>query len=600
MSKFSEQVHVTISSFEKNVIYYDLKLTQKMADHHYFSFSWQYTGKAVIDPEDQEKAISKHNGSEVIFTFKVNGIRVMSKGIIKGLTSVDLNGSPAGLHVQGISHSVLLDDLIKSRIFLSKNLQQIALELFAEASSGEFYHREAIVPTNTSVFKSRMQYNETSFNFLKRLSSRYGQWFYFDGMRMQFGQTKTSNVKLISGSSLHQFTIQTNLVSHKASFGGYDYTNASNIRNAAEKTSTGSRDRFAISNAYNQIGITRNDLAVGAYTNNAQNKEEIDAMIKLETAAKDANGVFYSGISYFPIGVGQVFTIQNKTVEHELLAIEVIHHSQVNGNYSCEFTAIPADVAVPHYTDPKLFTIADSQPAKVSDNNDPEKMGRVKVQYYWNGWGNESDWMRVLQNYSGQGGRGIYWRPEIGDEVIVAFEGGNADCPYVSGSHFNGLAMPEFFEPNNMIKAIKMRFGQLLKFIEKVGIWLSDPSGNTIHLDEENKNINITSPETITIKAKNIVLEATESITATAGVNITESAGKNHISIAGANMVQNAIGNYNLQAANIYEDAIGERKSKAKDIHELGRSKTSTTEKETKFNAQSDIKTNSGEKTNFH
>jgi len=153
MSKFSEQVHISISSFEKNIIYYDLKLSQKMADHHYFSFVWQYTGKAVIDPEDQEKAITKYMGSEVIFTFKVNGIRLMSKGVISNLKSVDLHGSPAGLHVYGISHTVLLEDQKKSRIFLNRNLQQIALEIFGETNSSEFYQREAIVPTYTKAFR---------------------------------------------------------------------------------------------------------------------------------------------------------------------------------------------------------------------------------------------------------------------------------------------------------------------------------------------------------------------------------------------------------------------------------------------------------------
>jgi type VI secretion system secreted protein VgrG len=524
MSHFLEQVHISINSFDKNVIYYDFQLSQKMADHHYFSFTWQYTGKAIIDPEDQAKAISRYVGSEVIFTFKVNDIRLMSKGIITGLKSIDKHGSPAGLHVSGESHTVALHDMKKSRIFLNRNLQQIALEIFAEESSGEFYQREAIVPTYTKTFNCKPQYNESSFDFLKRLSARHGQWFYFDGMRMQFGQTKVSKVKLINGSSLHKFTIEANLVSHKTSFGGYDYNSAANIKNAAMKTETGSRDRFAVSMGFNQGSVVRKDLTVGTYTSNAQNKEEIDEMVKLQTAGRDANSVFYSGISYFPIGLGQVFTIQNKTVEHELIAIEVIHHSEVNGNYSCEFRAIPADVAAPHYTDVTVFAVAESQPAKVIDNNDPDRLGRIKVQYYWNGWGVESDWMRMVQNYAGSG-KGTYFRPEIGEEVRVGFEGGNAECPYISGTYYNGKEKPDFFDPENMIKGLKMRFGQMLKFIEKAGIWLSDPSGNELHMNEETKSTTLTVPETLTLNCKNLIINASESIITTAGVNITESAG---------------------------------------------------------------------------
>ncbi|PTS91267.1 type IV secretion protein Rhs, partial [Flavobacterium sp. HMWF030] len=110
MAHFSEQVHITINSFTQNVIYYDLKLSQKMADHHHFSFVWQYTGKAVIKPEDQAKAMRKYIGDEVIFTFKsLTGIRLMSKGLITEISSIDVHGGAAGLHIAGISHTKVID-----------------------------------------------------------------------------------------------------------------------------------------------------------------------------------------------------------------------------------------------------------------------------------------------------------------------------------------------------------------------------------------------------------------------------------------------------------------------------------------------------------
>lgn len=591
MSKFSEQVHIAISSFSQNVIYYDLQLSQKMAEHHYFSFMWQYTAKAVIEPADQAAALSKHIGAEVISTFKVNGIQLMSKGIINGVESVDRHGSPAGILVSGISHTVVIDDMKKSRIFLEKNLQDIALEIFSEESSGEFYQREAILPTFTKPFKYKPQYNETSFEFLKRLATRYGQWFYFDGMRMQFGQTKTSKIKLINGSSLHHFKIQAQLVSHKTSFGGYEPNNTSNIKNASEKSASGSQDRFAKSVGFNQGSIARQGLSNGAYTNNAQNKDEIDEMVKLQTAGRDANSIFYSGTSYLPIGLGQVFTIQNKTVEHELIAIEITHHSEVNGNYSCEFKAIPADVAAPHYTDVTTFATAESQSALVKDNNDPEGMGRIKVDFYWPGWGNTSEWMRVVQPYAGAD-KGLYFRPEIGEEVRVAFEGNNVDCPYVSGTYYNGQAKPEFFDSGNMIKGWKLRFGQLFKFIEKVGIWLSDPSGNEIHLDEESKNINATTPETFTIRAKNIVFEASESITYTAGINIIQEAG-NDINIT-------ASGNINEFGDNKTENITDQYIRSSHESTQFAEKVTilSSTENMLLESTQKTVEINSGEQSN--
>ncbi|MBS7230534.1 type IV secretion protein Rhs [Flavobacterium psychroterrae] len=600
MSHFAEQVHITIDEFTQNIVYYDLKLTQTMMDHHHFSFTWQYTASPVIKPADQAAALRKYEGREVIFTFKSqSGIRLMSKGIITKLKSVDVDGSPLGLHVTGISHTILLDDLKKSRIFSDRSLKEIAINIFAEETAGEFYQRDSIEPTFTKIFDLKTQYNETSFEFLKRLSARHGQWFYFDGMRIQLGQTKTSKVKLINRSSLHNFCIETNLVSHKASFAGYDYNSAAGIRKSAVATNTGSADSFSRVVLDRQASVSQPDLNIASYTNQAKNADEISEMVKLKTAGKDANSVYYSGTSYLPIGVGQVFSIENQTVEHELIAIEVIHHSEVHGNYTCEFKAIPADVTAPHYTDVETFRKAETQSALIKDNNDPEKLGRVKVAFYWAGGNTESEWIRVKQQYAGEA-RGSYYTPEIGDEVLVDFEGGNIECPYVSGSHYNGKAKPEFFDPKNMIKGFKFRFGQLLKFVEKTGIWLSDPSGNELHLDEESKNMNLTSTETITFNCKNFIVNASEGITYNAGTNIAETAVINKSTNIGGFLNTNVTGDNFLYVAGNYDANIeGHFSSDHKKDHNIisNGSIISNSDESHEINSKKDIKNNSGEDT---
>ena len=600
MAHFSEQLHITISGFTQNIIYYDLKLSQKMMDHHHFSFVWQYTGSPIIKPEDQAAAVRKYEGCEVIFTFKsLTGISLMSKGIITKLKSVDVNGSPVGLHVKGVSHTILLDEMKKSRTFLDRSLKEMALEIFAEETAGEFYQRDSIEPTFTKYFNYKTQYNETSFEFLKRLSRRYGQWLYFDGMRMQFGQTKTSKVKLINKASLHEFGIETNLVSHKTSFAGYDHNNATNIRNSEATTAMGSKDSFSKLIRGVQASVTQPNLNIAAYTNQARDTAEITEMVKLQTAGKDANSVFYTGISYLPIGVGQVFSIQNETVEHELIAIEVIHNSELHGNYTCRFKAIPADVAAPYYTNVEKFRKAKSQSAKVYDNNDPEEMGRVRVEFYWGAGSTKSEWMRITQHYAGEG-RGGYCRPEIGDEVLIDFEGGNVDCPYVAASHYNGKAKPEFFDPKNSIKGWKWKFGQLFKFIEKIGIWLSDPSGNEIHLDEENKNINITSPETVTFNCKNFIINASEGITYNAGTHIAENATLNKTTIVGGVLNTSVGGDKMLHVVGGFHEQIdGDFHSEAKQDRNLisHSDVVSQGTQNVEFHSKNDIENNSTEGT---
>jgi len=601
MGHFSDQVHITISGFTQNIVYYDLQLSQKMADHHHFSFVWQYTGKAIIDPADQAKAIRKYLGDEVIFTFKsLTGIKLMSKGIITDLTSIDLHGSPAGLHVTGISHTIVLDDMPKSRTFLERGMDDIVLGIFAEGP-GEFYQRNAIRSTHLKEFKYLAQYNETSFNFLKRLSARYGQWFYFDGMRMQYGQTSQTKIKLINGASLHSFKIQTTMASHKISLAGYNYNNAEGIRNSAGRTLAGSKDSFASVIGFNQGCVAQPELRIGAYTNNAQNKEEIDEMVKLQTAGSDANTVYYSGISYLPLGLGQVFTIVNKTVEHELIVIEATHHSEVHGNYTCEFKAIPADVSAPHYTDVHAFAKAETQPARIKDNNDPEGLGRVRVEFYWASGSTSSEWMRMIQPHSGAG-KGFYFIPEIGEEVLVGFEGGNAQNPYVMGAHYNGKESSGYNTPENDIKAIHTRSGHIIKFTEEESIIITDKIGNEIRLDTVEGNINITAPKVITLTATDIIMNASQNITTTAGTNITENAGADKTTIVGMMLSTNVGGNNMLNVTgHMLENIDGNIESQTAQDRIVNSQKgiQTSSEQGIEKHSQKDTKLNSGEKSNL-
>jgi phage protein D len=79
--------------------------------------------------------------------------------------------------------------------------------------------------------------------------------------------------------------------------------------------------------------------------------------------------------------------------------------------------------------------------AQVSDANDPEKQGRVKVTFPWLSDDYVSDWARTLQPGAGKN-RGAMVVPEVGDEVLVAFEQQDPQRPYVLGGLFNGVDTP--------------------------------------------------------------------------------------------------------------------------------------------------------------
>lgn len=77
----------------------------------------------------------------------------------------------------------------------------------------------------------------------------------------------------------------------------------------------------------------------------------------------------------------------------------------------------------------------------VTDNQDPDQLGRVKIALPWLAPDAESAWARVATLMAGPG-RGTFYLPEVGDEVLVAFEHGDTRRPYVLGALWNGQDLP--------------------------------------------------------------------------------------------------------------------------------------------------------------
>jgi uncharacterized protein involved in type VI secretion and phage assembly len=78
----------------------------------------------------------------------------------------------------------------------------------------------------------------------------------------------------------------------------------------------------------------------------------------------------------------------------------------------------------------------------VTNNEDPDGLGRVRVRYPVLGTDHEGWWARVTAPAAGAK-RGLLMVPQVDDEVLVAFEHGDEDHPYVIGSVWNGAAKPE-------------------------------------------------------------------------------------------------------------------------------------------------------------
>jgi uncharacterized protein involved in type VI secretion and phage assembly len=111
--------------------------------------------------------------------------------------------------------------------------------------------------------------------------------------------------------------------------------------------------------------------------------------------------------------------------------------------------------------------------ARVVDNVDPSKAGRVQVQYPWQE-DSQTIWARTMTPHAGSD-RGFYFIPEIGDEVVVGFEGGDPEQPIVIGSIWNGADSPpteDFWGgeyANNDCKRIVTKSGHRITIVDKEG-----------------------------------------------------------------------------------------------------------------------------------
>ena len=141
----------------------------------------------------------------------------------------------------------------------------------------------------------------------------------------------------------------------------------------------------------------------------------------------------------------------------------------------------------------------------VTNNTDPAGLGRVRVKFPMLSEHDESYWARVAAPMAGHD-RGAHFLPQVDDEVLVAFEHGSIDYPYILGALWSKDRMPpEQTEDAQKKYTLRSRSGLLIRLDDSKGdekIEISDQDGSTVILiDVANKAISIT--------ATDIAIEAT-------------------------------------------------------------------------------------------
>lgn len=168
-------------------------------------------------------------------------------------------------------------------------------------------------------------------------------------------------------------------------------------------------------------------------------------------------------------------------------------------------------------------------PALVTNSADPEDQCRVKLKFPWLDDSYETDWVRTSQLWAGKG-YGAVVVPEVGDEVLVAFDHGDIQRPYVLGGLYNGKDLPAdvkgLVNANGKVtkRQLRSRKGHALTITESdrldsvTLVTAEDHCG--LELDETKKSTTLRAAGELRLAGKTISMVATDGVTIDGGAKI--------------------------------------------------------------------------------
>ncbi len=197
----------------------------------------------------------------------------------------------------------------------------------------------------------------------------------------------------------------------------------------------------------------------------------------------------------------------------------------------------------------------------VIDNKDPQGLGRIKIKFPFMSNDETGFWARLSMPMAGAD-KGMFFLPDIEDEVLVAFEEGDMARPFIIGVLWNSKDKPpaKNDDGKNNIKKIVSRSGHVISLDDKDGsekIEIIDKSGkNSMLFDTANNTITIKSEQDIKLEApkgviklsaKNIEMTSTEDTKVDAKNIQTHTSDDTQISAKGIEMSANASAKVNAK-----------------------------------------------------
>ena len=418
------------------------------------------------------------------------------------------------------------------------------------------------------------QYEESDFDFIRRLAHQYQEWMYFDGTKLIFGKPRklADPIILEYGTTLSSLDIGLQTLARSEQVFSYHSGADREMQRMTPDLAYGhdklSGDAFRAS-----LGMFSKPARQHALPRISDESELINYMGRKQ-AAETAETHYITAESQVPtLRVGSVVSLYSSFLERvgniskeslgNFIIIEITHEVSQGSYYKNRFKAIPATIkALPS---PKVrMPLAETQMATVLSNADPEGKGRVRVRMNWQTDGMQTGWVRVMTPDGGsssdvKSNRGFVFIPEVGDQVLLGFRHGDPARPYVMGSLFNGVTGSGGFAANHK-KSLTTRSGSTVTFDDTAHtILLQTTRANKIFIDELNGTITISSAEEVNVNTKNVNINASENMNVNVGKNFTMQVGEDANVTIGGNSSIGVDGNATVQVQeNLSTKVVGD------------------------------------------
>jgi type VI secretion system secreted protein VgrG len=492
-----------------------LMLTQSIFEHHQF--------RLVCPTEaiDGTSGDILHQSRDMIggtINIKVDSVgadgSLQFAGVVTRVEAARHSGHTGDVIIEGFSPTILLQTGPHCQSWEKHGLTDITQDVLTPFPQNLLSAN--IGPDYQEILAYTVQYKESAWEFLGRLGATYGEWLYYDGQQLVLGPPQNDRVLLDYGVDLHRFSMAVQVRPANFQLMAYDYTNVevytSEPSGIADKAGLNDMGQFALQKSQKFFGMQPKEWLNRFLTNKKQLDDQADARASMQSSSL----VRFDGSSGNPgVQLCGTVSVRGKNVYSQsdetfgdYTVISVHHHLDGQGNYSNDFTAIPASVKMPP-VEPRPEPNSETQSGVVTDNNDPKGLGRIRVQLRWMEDGEKTPWLRVASPHGGNG-KGMYFLPEVGEEVIVGFEGDSPSKPYIIGTVWHGNAKTTFGNSNNDRKVIQTRSGNLIIMDDHAGsVMVSDSDDNNIHLDGSG-NISIAANKSITLTVGHAKIEMHE------------------------------------------------------------------------------------------